>query len=481
MLTLEQARDVLKATAIYRQVPRRYTEEQLGEETTDYQDEILVGLNYHQQTAVRSCNNSGKTWLGSRAVAWWLHTRPNGLVITTAPTFKQVENQIWREINGMDQTHKGVLSGTVLKTRWDISPTWYALGISPGDPTSMQGFHSQSGEILVIIDEGAGLSEEMYEAIDGILTTAGARLLVLGNPTSVSGSFIQMFRNPRVHKIHISAFDTPNFIANGIKNVEDLKHFDWTKLKITHPYMLDPEWAYDKLLKWGEDTPMFQSRVLGNFPDADTNTLIPINLLDLASTEERSLLIPKGSPAYGHDIARMGDDSSVIHKRYGDWHLRPRVYRKETTMVTAGRAVDTLRDENGPYFIDITGGLGAGPYDRLVELGWEQVYGLNMSSAAIRKDEFINLRAELGWNLRDKFYENSIYIPPDDDLKAELSNILYDIHSDGRRKLEPKAITKKRLNGRSPDKFDALMQSYASPNQAGGEVGIGRNNVWSEW
>jgi len=54
----------------------------------------------------------------------------------------------------MDQTHKGVLSGTVLKTRWDISPTWYALGISPGDPTSMQGFHSKSGEILVIIDEG---------------------------------------------------------------------------------------------------------------------------------------------------------------------------------------------------------------------------------------------------------------------------------------------------------------------------------------
>jgi len=203
-------------------VPRRYIEEQLGEETTDYQDKIFGGLNQHKQTAVRSCHNSGKTWLGSRAVAWWLHTRPNGLVITTAPTFKQVENQIWREINGMDQTHKGVLSGTVLKTRWDISPTWYALGISPGDPTSMQGFHSKSGEILVIIDEGAGLSEEMYEAIDGILTSPGARLLVLGNPTSVSGSFIQMFRNPRVRKIHISAFDTPNFIANGIKNVEDL-------------------------------------------------------------------------------------------------------------------------------------------------------------------------------------------------------------------------------------------------------------------
>jgi hypothetical protein len=141
--------------------------------------------------------------------------------------------------------------------------------------------------------------------------------------------------------------------------------------------------------------------------------------------------------------------------------------------------VETLRDENGPYFIDITGGLGAGPYDRLIELGWKQVYGLNMSQSAIRKDEFINLRAELGWVLRDKFYENSIYIPSDDDLKAELSNILYDIASDGRRKLEPKEITKKRLNGRSPDRFDALMMSYATPQHGGGEVSVSKHSLWS--
>jgi phage terminase large subunit len=404
-LTLQQARSVLKANALYRQVPRRWIEDQLHEEVQPYQDEILTSINENRQTAVRSCHNSGKTWTGSRAAAHWLHTRPNGLVITTAPTFKQVENQVWREINGMGQQHSDVLSGTILKTRWDISPTWYALGISPKDPTSMQGFHSKTGEILVIVDEGAGVTEEMYEAIDGILTSPGARLLVIGNPTSVSGYFIKMFRSPWVHKIHISAFDTPNFVSNGIRTLDDLRNLDWTKLEITHPYMLDPEWAYDKIFKWGVDSPMFQSRVLGEFPDSDANTLIPLNLIDLASTEERRELIPKGPPAYGHDIARMGDDNSVIHKRYGDWHTKPRVFHGDNTMTTAGRAVETLRDENGPYFIDITGGLGAGPYDRLIELGWKQAYGLNMSESAIRKDEFINLRAELGWVLRDKFYD----------------------------------------------------------------------------
>jgi hypothetical protein len=107
------------------------------------------------------------------------------------------------------------------------------------------------------------------------------------------------------------------------------------------------------------------------------------------------------------------------------------------------------------------------------------LYGLNMSTKAIRSDEFVNLRAELAWVLRDKFFDNAIYIPDDDDLKSELSNILYDIASDGRRKLEPKADTKKRLNGRSPDRFDAMMMSYASPGQGGGAALTGKHSLWS--
>jgi hypothetical protein len=380
----------------------------------------------------------------------------------------------------MHSTSKTPLGTKPLNTRWDINANWYAIGVSPRDPDSMQGFHAKGGDILVIVDEGAGVDEQMFEAIDGILTSPGARLLVIGNPTSVSGYFYGMFKNPTVSKIHISCFDTINFKANGIKNIDDLRNFDFSKPPIiTHPYMLDPAWAYDKLFKWGADSPMFKSRVLGEFPDEDTNTLIPLNLIDLACTEERKLLIPKGAPAYGHDIARYGDDSSVIHKRYGDWHTMPKAYRKESTTKTAGRAVEALRDENAPYFIDITGGLGAGPYDRLVELGWEQVHGLNMSSKANNSEEFINLRAELAFLLRDKFLDCSIYIPDSDDLKAELSNVRYDIASDGRRKIERKEEIKKRMNGQSPDMFDAVMMSYAQASQGEGRMEVGSHSIWS--
>src|SRR4051794_38182160 len=89
------------------------------------------------------------------------------------------------------------------------------------------------------------------------------------------------------------------------------------------------------------------------------------------------------------------------------------------------------------------------------------------------------LRAELGWTLRDKFYEPAgIYIPDDDNLKAELSNIRYKVRSDGKRQLEDKAETKKRLNGRSPDRFDAMMMSYASPNQGGNAASVGKHSLW---
>ena len=93
-----------------------------------------------------------------------------------------------------------MLSGTALKTRWEIGQTWCALGISPGDPSSMQSFDAEGGEIPVNVDEGTGVTEEMFEAIEGIQTRPGARLLVVGNPTSIRGYFIKMVCNPTANR-----------------------------------------------------------------------------------------------------------------------------------------------------------------------------------------------------------------------------------------------------------------------------------------
>jgi phage terminase large subunit len=482
-LSKDQIQAILKQRVTWAEHGDQFVRDMFAEELQPYQVQIFDSVHKNIRTAVKSCHDSGKSYTASRLAGQYLATHPESIVLTTAPTFRQVENVIWREIRGM--YHKAIrpLGGDEpLKTRWEYSPNWYAIGISSRDSNAIQGFHSKSGDILIIVDEGAGVSEEVFEGIEALLTSGHARLLVIGNPTSLSGKFFRMFKDPTVHKISISCFDTGNFVANGIKTIEDLEKFDFENMVLPFPYLLNPSWAHHKLFDWGKDSPMFQSRVLGEFPEQDKNTLIPLNWLDAASTEERRELTQKGAAAYGHDIARYGDDNSPILKRYGDFIDSINVFKQEDTMMTAGRAVDALRDELGQYYIDITGGLGSGPYDRLVELNYPTVFGLNMSSKATDPATFINLRAELAWIVREKFRLGEIYIPDDDDLKAELSNIHYKIASDGRRQIEAKEEIKKRLHGRSPDRADALFMSFANPEM--GENGankqqVGSHSIWS--
>ena len=482
-MTRDEALAVLQRGQWYVMHGGDYVREVIGDELQPYQDAILDSVANNVRTAVRSCHDVGKSFTASRLTGWYLPTHPDSIVVTTAPSKRQVENVIWREIRGMYSNAKYPLGGEdPLKTRWDITPNWYAIGMTARDSDKLQGFHSKSGDILIIVDEGAGVTEEIFEAIEALMTSGNARLLVIGNPTNITGKFFRMFKDPSVSKIHISCFDTGNFIANGIKNIDDLRKFDFTKMKMPYPYLLNPKWAFDKLYDWGEDSPMFQSRVLGNFPEQDANTLIPLSWIEAATTDERREQVKKGKVAYGHDIGRYGGDESPIIKRYGDWVCRTIVHSMEDTMMTSGRAADALRDERGDYYMDITGGLGAGPYDRLIELQFPTVYGLNMSSKSTQPTEFVNVRAEIAWTVRQKFERGEIYIDHrEEDLIAQLSNIKYKITSDGRRQIESKDDIKQRTNGRSPDRADALFMSYATPQMAeygANRAGIGTHNIW---
>jgi phage terminase large subunit len=93
--------------------------------------------------------------------------------------------------------------------------------------------------------------------------------LAIGNPTEPSGEFFEMFKRPGVVKIHISALDTPNFTTFGI-TIDDIRSVEWLS-KITGPlpapWLITPEWVADKWQKWGEDSPLWISRVLGKFPE----------------------------------------------------------------------------------------------------------------------------------------------------------------------------------------------------------------------
>ena len=458
----EAIRKLRKASKIS---PPFFNEWILGGSFWSKQEEIILSVRDNRYTTVRACHDVGKTYIASRTALWFLYSHPQSIVVTTAPTMRQVENLLWRELRSAHESSKQKLGGEPLKTRLDIAPDWYAIGASSGDPDKLQGFHAASGDILIIIDEAAGVNEDAFEAIEGMMTSEKARMLMIGNPTSDSGSFRESHHSwDYSNKIHISVFDTPNFVNNGIRTIEDLKDVNLDNVEIVSPWLVSPRWAFEKIDSWGIDSPMFQARVLGNFPSESTNTIIPLNYLELAyEKEHRDKLKEKGGPLrLGVDPARFGNDETVITPRYGGYIPEQEISFKEGTTATAGRILQFSSPR--PVFIGIdVDGLGGGVYDTLADANIDGIAEIHNNAKALPDATgltFANLASQLWWRARELFIAGELAIPKDDKLIMQLSTRKYKFTGRGLT-VESKDDWKARYKGKSPDRADSLIYSLA--------------------
>ena len=153
---------------------------------------------------------SAKASPAAVAVLWFLSCYAPAIVITTAPTARQVRHILWREIRRLHGASTQRLGGTMLNTRFEIAGDRFALGLSTDEADQFQGFHSPN--MLIVVDEAEGVSESIYEAIDAVMTSGNCKLLLIGNPTSDSGSFRRAFHEDRriFRNITISALESPN-------------------------------------------------------------------------------------------------------------------------------------------------------------------------------------------------------------------------------------------------------------------------------
>ena len=516
-LTIEDVVNINEHSADH---PAFFFEHVLGIELWPKQLEVVESLVNNRVTTVRSNHSAGKSFTASAAAFWFLMTHPESIVVTTAPTFRQVKDVLWREIRTRYAKAKVPLGKRAPNvTGWELDGNWYAVGLSTKDPDKFQGYHADSGYLLCIVDEAAGMEEPLFEAIDAILTSAECRLLMIGNPTSSSGTFRDSHKPASGDsKIRISAFDTPNFTANNIKDENDLTEAIESKrpLNIVANYLISPIWVYERVKKWGIKSPMYRARVLGEFPVIGENNLIPLDWIEAACTTARldrvlGLSLPDDTPdteaennaarrnalesyiksrnvVYGVDVARSGSDSTVIQPRYDKILMAASTYHKQDTMETAGRVWAMLHhDVHEIVNVDVIG-VGGGVVDRLHELQAEQralgkpqparIIGVNVAERPEADDKnrilpahmnYANKRAELYWRLRDKFEIGDIYIMPDEygnppeDLLDELSSVQYKYLGD-KIFIEEKAEMKKRLNGKSPDHADAAILSFANSN-----------------
>ncbi|MBR0315966.1 MAG: hypothetical protein IJQ99_03795 [Synergistaceae bacterium] len=442
--------------------PEFFTRKILNKTLWSTQYEILTAVRDNPRTAVRSCHGIGKTFTAAMCILWFLYSHEKAIVLSTAPTWRQVEKLIWKEIRSAYREAIIPLGGSLAPKAPElhlIFNEWYAAGISTNEPERFQGFHEEN--ILVVVDEAAGVNIEIFEAIEGILTSTGARLLLIGNPNSIGTPFYDAFTKPGFKTFHISAFDTPNFTEAGITQ-DDIKNGTW-KNKITeikYPKLITPQWVADRYISWGENSAPYQVRVMGNFPQQGEDTLIPLAWIELAM--QRWEDTPEGNPIQlGVDVAAYGSDSTVIAERRGLKVMPLNVYTQKNTRETTGLVLNKAKEVNAKKISVDEIGIGRGVVDSLAEEGYRDV-GVNVAERSSDPERYHNMRAELWWNLRELLdpEKKPIALPDDDELLAELSSVKYKIDSRGAIQIESKEEMKKRL-GRSPDRADAVVLAFA--------------------
>jgi len=420
------------------------------------QIEIMESVRDNARTCVPAGHCVGKTWIAARTALWFLYCHMPSIVLTTAPTWRQVEKLIWGEIHNMHRnsyggfsgTHRNGLGGEMSRVNLRIDDLWYAQGVSTNSPERFQGYHQE--HLLIIIDEAAGVERPIWEAVEGCLTGPHSRLLAIGNPVSADGPFWEMAMNHNANTIHVSCLDHPN-VAKG---------------QLIYPQAISPTWPEEREREWGEDSPIYQRRVLGQFPSGDADMLFPVDWLQRTTEPPADQDRTKdGDNVLAVDVARFGSDRSVLLVRTARAVSHIRIIEGSDLMTLVGRVVDAMKRFNvrpRRTLIDSVG-MGAGVVDRLRELG-HNVAGVNFGARASKPELFVNLRAECYWRAREAVDPKRgevlrMRVRHCDVLRMELQQTPYSFDSAGRIKLPPKEHIKSEL-GRSPDLADALAISY---------------------
>lgn len=441
----------------YRDDPVLWAQEVLGDFVWSGQVRILTALRHHRRVAVHSAHDLGKSFISATAASWWIDAHPAGdaFLVSSAPTMRQVRNILWREIR---RAHKrGGLRGRLNLSEWYLGDEIVGFGTSPADydTDAFQGIHARY--VLAILDEAGGVSQAIYNGADAITTNENSRILAVGNPDDPSSHFAKICKpGSGWHVIHLDGLESPNFTGEEVP--ERLREL-----------LLSPTWVEEKKRDWGEDSPIYQAKVRGLFPELSDHTLISPAWIRAAQLRE---LPGIEAGRYGADVARMGADETVAYRNRGGQVRLAYSARKQDTMETAGAFGNLLAGHGGgvPMILD-TIGIGAGVYDRMRELG-HPVHTFDASGKPLMPEvpgrlRFHNRRAEAWWALREAFEAGEVDLPgdgEDDDLVAQLGSIRWWQDSRGRIHIESKDEMRKR-GLPSPDRADAVMMSFVATDE----------------
>ena len=386
-----------------------------------WQEKILREMTIHiarngtrdlpEMFRMATASGIGKSALVSWIVLWMLSTRLGATIIVTANTEQQLRSRTWAEL-GKWMT-LSINSHWFHKTATTIKPApWFQealerdLKIDTGyyyaqaqlwseeNPDAFAGIHSSYG-VCLIMDEASGIPSPIYSVSEGFFTepTQNRYWFTFSNPRRNTGPFYDSFNSK--------------------------KKF-WQNLQIDSRTVegTDQKLFQSMIEQYGEDSTVARVEVMGEFPSADDDTVIPMDLVRAAIDREVSLTANE-SIIWGLDVARFGGDNSALCVRQGNTVLEIQSFASMDLMQLCG----VIKNRS--------------------------------------KKNYLNLRAELWFAIKDWLAQRDCRLPNDDELVAELAAPLYKYTSTGKIKIESKDEMRKR-GIKSPDKADALALTMAS-------------------
>jgi hypothetical protein len=395
------------------------------------------------QSSISSGHGIGKSAFTAWVTNFIMSTRPYCKGVITANTSPQLQTKTWaevakwtkRSINGhwFDVT-TGM--GSMKMVHKDHPESWRvdALTSTKENAESFAGLHAANSTPFYIFDEASAVPDIIWDVAEGGLTDGEPMWFVFGNPTRASGRFHQCF--------------------NRQKHRWNTKQIDSRTAKMTNKKKIQ-EWVDD----YGEDSDFVRVRVRGQFPKQGSLQFIPSDYVERCN--EYDVEVFKGSiRTIAVDVARFGDDQTVISYKAGRKLYPLYKYRELDTMATASLVAEGIESfKPHAVFID-GGGVGGGVVDRLTLLGYN-VFDVNFGSGANDSKKYMNKRVEM-YGLLKEAMKAGLDFPDDIELGYELQAIEYDYNDKQQIRLESKKAMKKRGLS-SPDCADAVALHFAEP------------------
>lgn len=405
------------------------------------------------QIAAKSGHDVGKSALVCWLIIWAISTREDTKGVVTANTEKQLRLKLWAELA---KWHRLFIAKQFFKVtatsiqasdperekEWRID----AIPWSEDNPEAFAGLHNLGKRIIVIFDEASGITEKIWETIDGVMNEAGTELIWIatGNPTRNIGRFRE-------------CFDTQGQGQFWKTFTVDSRAVSFT----------NKERIQKAIDLWGLDNDYIKVRWLGEFPSAAANQLIPADDIKLAMNREVQSLYGE-SLIMGVDVARYGDNESVIAFRRGkDARTIKAIRFRGLNNVELADQIAAQKAIHNPdaIFID-GGGVGGGVIDFLRRLGHSPIEVQFGSAAGIPLGGEIaaNKRAEIYLSLRTWLREGGC-LENSTELYKQIVAQEY-THSKAKHMKDAIVLTPKEEMDESPDWSDAIALTFSFPVSA---------------